>query len=266
MEEEDKWYFKSTHFTFSFFFIFFHNLFRSIVYANTFATFCATKWERNLPLGQSILSAAPIPNSKKILQRNKCRASFKDLYPPGYLEMIQRKGMARSPLAPLYQNCHCWNPSPDNKPNCPTFKKRICINQSLIAALSNKIQARVKELGIVQIYISVVFPVISRLLGSRAQPPPFSQFRPRLNGKYSLFEWKCRKRRFSAECIWLQTVATRAGFTENVSPFVSFLSQKSAFIFFAGLFKEKCIHKAKMSKEKPNQNTQSSSVVSVAAV
>ena len=166
-----------------------------------FATFCATKWERNLPLGQSILSAAPIANSKKILQRNKCRASFKDLYPPGYLEMIQRKGMARSPLAPLYQNCHCWNPSPDNKPNCPTFKKRICINQSVIAGLSNKIQARVKELGIVQIYISVVFPVISRLLGSRAPPPPFSQFRPRLNGKYFLFEWKRRKRCFSTECI-----------------------------------------------------------------
>ena len=164
--------------------------------------------------------------------------------------MIQRKGMARSPLAPLYQNCHCWNPSPDNKPNCPTFKKRICINQSVIAGLSNKIQARVKELGIVQIYISVVFPVISRLLGSRAPPPPFSQFRPRLNGKYFLFEWKCRKRRFSAECIWLQTVATRAGFTENVSPFVSFLSQKSAFIFFADLVKEKYIHKAEMSKVK----------------
>ena len=84
-----------------------------------------------------------------------------------FLEIIQRNGMPPT-SPPLYQNCQCRNLCPDNKTKCPTFKKRICINQSIVTWLSNKIQARVKELGIVQIYISVVFPVISRLLGSRA--------------------------------------------------------------------------------------------------
>ena len=81
----------------------------------------------------------------------------------------RNRSLARATLPPLYQNCHCWNPSPDNKPNCSTFKKRICINQSVIGGCQIKYRrAGVKELGIVQIYISAVFPVISPLLGSRA--------------------------------------------------------------------------------------------------
>ena len=46
---------------------------------------------------------------------------------------------------PLYQNCQCRNLCPDNKTNCPTFKKRICINQSIVTWLSNKIQARASK-------------------------------------------------------------------------------------------------------------------------
>ena len=87
----------------------------------------------------------------------------------------------------------------------PTFKKRICINQSVIGVGCQIKYRRVQR--IVQIYISSVFPVISRLLGRvLVRPtPPFSQFQPRFNGeagKYSLFEWKRRKRRFfSTECV-----------------------------------------------------------------
>ena len=81
----------------------------------------------------------------------------------------------------------------------PTFKKRICINQSVIGVGCQIKYRRVQR--IVQIYISSVFPVISRLLGRvLVRPtPPFSQFQPRFNGwagKYFLFEWKRRKRRF----------------------------------------------------------------------
>ena len=81
----------------------------------------------------------------------------------------------------------------------PTFKKRICIHQSVIGVGCQIKYRRVQR--IVQIYISSVFPVISRLLGRvLVRPtPPFSQFQPRFNGeagKYSLFEWKRRKRRF----------------------------------------------------------------------
>ena len=63
----------------------------------------------------------------------------------------------------------------------PTFKKRICINQSVIGAGCQIKYRRVQR--IVQIYISSVFPVISRLLGRvLVRPtPPFSQFQPRFN-------------------------------------------------------------------------------------
>ena len=81
----------------------------------------------------------------------------------------------------------------------------VSINQSLRGCCQIKYRRESKNWELCK----YIFPVISRLLGSRAPPPPFSQFRPRLNGKYFLFEWKCRKRRFSAECIWLQTVTTR---------------------------------------------------------
>ena len=53
-----------------FFLHIFFTLFRYIVYANTFATFWATK----LPSGQYILSETPIANSRKILHRNKVAA------------------------------------------------------------------------------------------------------------------------------------------------------------------------------------------------
>ena len=116
---------------------------------------------------QQVLSAPPIANSKKILHRNKCIALFKDMYPTGDLEMIQWKGMARSPLAPLYQNCHCWNPYPDNISPIVQLSKRgfVSINQSLGGCQIKYRQTRVKELEIVQIYISLTFPVISPLLG-----------------------------------------------------------------------------------------------------
>ena len=92
----------------------------------------------------------------------------------------------------------------------PTFKKRICINQSVIGVGCQIKYRRVQR--IVQIYISSVFPVISRLLGRvLVRPtPPFSQFQPRFNGeagKYSLFEWKRRKRRFFN---WMCLIAKRA--------------------------------------------------------
>ena len=105
----------------------------------------------------------------------------------------------------------------------PTFKKRICIHQSVIGVGCQIKCRRVQR--IVQIYISSVFPVISRLLGRvLVRPtPPFSQFQPRFNGwagKYSLFEWKRRKRRFfNWMCLIANSRKARArcysGFTEN---------------------------------------------------
>ena len=104
----------------------------------------------------------------------------------------------------------------------PTFKKRICINQSVIGVGCQIKYRRVQR--IVQIYISSVFPVISRLLGRvLVRPtPPFSQFQPRFNGwagKYFLFEWKRRKRRFFQlnvfDCKRQESARCHSGFTEN---------------------------------------------------
>ena len=104
----------------------------------------------------------------------------------------------------------------------PTFKKRICIHQSVIGVGCQIKYRRVQR--IVQIYISSVFPVISRLLGRvLVRPtPPFSQFQPRFNGeaeKYFLFEWKRRKRRFFQlnvfDCKRQESARCHSGFTEN---------------------------------------------------
>ena len=95
----------------------------------------------------------------------------------------------------------------------PTFKKRICINQSVIGVGCQIKCRRVQR--IVQIYISSVFPVISRLLGRvLVRPtPPFSQFQPRFNGRGRNIFYLNRNAEngaFSTECVWLQTAGKRA--------------------------------------------------------
>ena len=87
------------------------------------------------------------PHSKDILHR-KMQSFSSRFVSDGLFGNDSKERNGSLPLSPLsklslLESIH----PPDNKLDCPTFKKRICINQSVIAGLSNKIQAgRVKEL------------------------------------------------------------------------------------------------------------------------
>ena len=177
--------------------------------------------------------------------------------------------MARSrpPSLPLslYQNCHCWNPYPDNISPIVQLPKRgfVSINQSLGGCQIKYRQTRVKELEIVQIYISLTFPVISPLLGRVPHRHHFHNSARDWMENIFYLNGNVENVAFQPivfDCKRLEL----AGFTENITLSLSVFSMIRIYILCISMPKQKC--QIYIQNYKTKSNTQSPSVVSVAAV